>query len=288
MEHNDTIDLNGDIISKEMNLPFTMFVVSDLHLEFVNKSVDKYAKMIPEAEVLILAGDIGLPNKKNKGHFSRFLQMCNESGKHNLILFVPGNHEYWSELNDREMDEICEAHDIIMLQNEMIVYEGVTFIGSTLWTNLTPMPAQMDLMMMNDFHKIPGLDTTKWKQLHKTAINSIIHYLDDPYNQNRKCIVITHHAPSYLSIPNAYRGDVLNACYYTHLHGLFEKPNLVAWIFGHTHKTLCKHVGSKEDMLLFGNSGRSPGEYDLKRGWNNCQDDVWNKKYVKDIEEYEC
>lgn len=270
-----------------MDLPFSMFVISDLHLEFCNKSIDKYAKMIPEADVLILAGDIGLPYKKNKGHFSRFLQLCNESGKHDLILFIPGNHEYWSELNDEEIDEICAEHDVIMLQNEMIVYENVTFIGSTMWTSISSMPTQQDLSMMNDFHKIPGLNIQKWQELHNNAVKAIKHYINDSYNQNRKCIVITHHAPSYESIPYIYREDALTSCYYTNLETLFNRPNLVAWIFGHTHKTLCKHVGSNKYTLLFGNSGRSPGQYTLKIGWNDDQGDVWNTQYINEIDEYE-
>jgi len=41
-----------------MNLPFTLFVVSNIHLEFCQKSIEKYAKKILETDVLILTGDI--------------------------------------------------------------------------------------------------------------------------------------------------------------------------------------------------------------------------------------
>lgn len=63
--------------------------------------------------------------------------------------------------------------------------------------------------------------------------------------------------------------------------------NLVAWIFGHTHKSLSKLVGLKKNTLLFGNSGRTPGSYDLKYRWNDKQDNIWNEKYIKDIKESE-
>jgi len=267
----------------EMDLPFTMFVVSDLHLEFSTKPMEKFVKHMPDADVLILAGDIGMPNKP---HFSKFLEICNESGKHELIIFVPGNHEYWSGKTDSEIEDICVVNDVIMLQNEMLLYKDVVFIGTTLWTNLTPLPAQRDLMNMNDFHRIPGMNVEKWKQLHNTAICTIKHYLDVPDNKKRKCIVITHHAPDYDCLPDTYHGDALNSCYYTNLQGLFNKPNLVTWIFGHTHKTMCKLVGHKKDTLLFGNSGRTPGEYGLKLGWYNEQNDIWNAELVTDITEY--
>ena len=270
--------------NNEMNLPFTMFVVSDLHLEFCKKPIDKYVNMIPDADVLVLAGDIGMPNKK---HFKRFLKLCDQSGKHTLILFVPGNHEYWSEYNDTEIEEICVHYDVIMLQNELVVFNDVVFIGSTLWTSLSPLPPQIELLQMNDFHRIPELNVSKWKQLHKTSITTIKKHLDDEFTQNKKCIIITHHAPSIHCIPKEYHNDPLNSCYYSNLQGLFEYKNLVAWIFGHTHKSLSKLVGLKKNTLLFGNSGRTPGSYDLKYRWNDKQDNIWNEKYIKDIKESE-
>jgi len=45
-------------------------------------------------------------------------------------------------------------------------------------------------------------------------------------------IVITHHAPSMLSIHPSYEGDPLNPCYATELE-LDKWPNY--WIHGHIH-----------------------------------------------------
>jgi len=264
-----------------MNLPFTLFVLSDLHLEFCQVTIDKYIKRIPETDVLILAGDIGMPNKK---HFSRFLKICSE--RHDLVIFVVGNHEYWSEMSDVEINELCTQYGVIMLQNELIEYEGVVFIGSTLWTQLKYLETNEEiknvhLMNMNDFDRIPWMNNEVWKQKHKTAINFIEKSLNDyekcPNSKHKPCIVITHHTPSHECLPKEYDGDPLNGCYATNLDYLFDRPNLKAWIFGHTHKSMCKKVGKNKDMILFGNSGRMPSTYEFYPNWCKSQDNIWNQ-----------
>jgi predicted phosphohydrolase len=267
-----------------MSLPFTMFVLSDLHLEFCKTSIDKYVNRIPETDVLVLAGDIGMPNKQ---HFSRFLQLCSE--RHDMVIFVPGNHEYWSEKTDKQMDELCDKCGVIMLQNEMLSYLGIIFIGSTLWTNLLTVNTEMsvpiptnDLNNMNDFVYIPGLNRQTWKQKHNLALDFITTTLNE-YKKS-KCIVITHHGPSIECIPPEYNGDILNGCYVSHLDYIFNKPQLHTWIFGHTHKSMCKKVGIKKNTLLFANSGRSPGAYKFKL-WFKEQDNIWNAE-IDEITEY--
>ena len=270
---------------KEMNLPFTMFVVSDLHLELCRTPIDKYVRLIPDADILILAGDIGLPNKK---HFVRFIKLCSESNKHNKILFIPGNHEYWSKFNDSQIKKTCCDYNINILQNDMILIDNIAFIGTTLWTNLTDLTkTQHILTKMNDFNEIPEMNLQKWNSLHNQALKTIKYCLKKCSQNNTKCIIITHHSPC---IDCTYKYDhhkSINKCYFTDLSELFDHPNLLCWIFGHTHKTLCKLLGKNKDTLLFGNSARTRLEYNFKLKWFLKQNNIWNTKYVKDIKEYE-
>lgn len=253
-----------------MNLPFTMFVVSDLHLEFCRVSMEKYVKLMPKKDLLILAGDIGLPNKK---HFSKFLELV--SKKYNTVIFIPGNHEYYSEFNDEKIEEICLKFGIIMLQNDFFYYENVAFIGSTLWTNLKNQEnndlIEKDLIKMNDFHKIPWMNINKWKDLHNTSIIFIEKTLRE-LPKDKIAIVITHHAPSYLFIPDLYKGENLNGCFASSLEYLFKYDNLKTWIAGHTHKSMsiCEN-----NTLLYSNPGRKPN-YDFYIDWFYQQDDTWN------------
>ena len=152
-----------------MDLPFSMFVVSDLHLEFCRKPIDKYVNHMPKKDVLILAGDIGLPNK---GHFRRFFELV--SKKYETIIFVCGNHEYYSGLTDETINKLCAKYGIIMLQNEVFNYQNVIFIGSTLWTELKDPHDNEDisddnLIYMNDFHRIPWMNKKIWKKMHETS-----------------------------------------------------------------------------------------------------------------------
>ena len=54
------------------------------------------------------------------------------------MLYVPGNHEYdnadFDDVHERLRDT-CEALDILWLERETRVIEGVRFVGTTLWAD---------------------------------------------------------------------------------------------------------------------------------------------------------
>ncbi len=55
-------------------------------------------------------------------------------------------------------------------------------------------------------------------------------------NPDKKVVVATHHAPSLQGVAVSQRASRINAAYYTDLHAFIEqRPNIGAWIHGHTH-----------------------------------------------------
>ena len=217
-------------------------VLSDLHLEFA-----PLEPVLTDSDVLILAGDIfvieSLANEKYRSRLDKFLYGI--SGHYDQIFSIAGNHEYYgSNINgaDDTIRDIYSHYNIKFIQNEQYEYNGVNFIGTTLWTNVDPIrsfriqESMSDYMVIrNDNHKLNTNDTD---QLN----HSMRLYLEDQLNQtDMPCVVITHHAPSFNSISNYYRrpeNSLLNSAFANRMDDIMDKhDNIRLWAHGHVHSS---------------------------------------------------
>jgi Icc-related predicted phosphoesterase len=125
-------------------------VCSDLHLEFGGIEL----KNTESADVLILSGDICLASKMEK--FMGFFEHVNSEFP--VSLMVMGNHEHYNgdfakspELIKQALVNLPNVH---LLDKEIFKVNDVTFIGSTLWTDMNdddPMTKFHVGDRMNDF-----------------------------------------------------------------------------------------------------------------------------------------
>jgi len=114
-------------------------LLSDLHLE---QSPDFVPQGAPDADVLVLAGDIGSYQRDSRLPDPDF-GLARFSPRHpdalwQTVLYVPGNHEY----DDLDYDETyarlratCLRLGITWLEHEVVVLDGVRFVGATLWAD---------------------------------------------------------------------------------------------------------------------------------------------------------
>jgi Icc-related predicted phosphoesterase len=113
--------------------------------------------------------------------------------------------------------------------------DGVRFVGGTLWTNFGGTEYYQNLAQhgMNDFRVFSTDDALRWH--HET-----VYFLDtlEPYDRT---VVVTHHAPSFLSVHPKYAGDKLNPAYASNLEHLMTAP---VWIHGHMHDSSDYTVGN--------------------------------------------
>ena len=237
-----------------LTLPFSLYTIADLHMEYNTKKLfQQFLKDIPVTEVLVIAGDLGNPCKP---YFSRFLRACADRSK--LVIFVPGNHEYW-RMNMQDLESVCNSVGVVMLLNGTVTYKGITFVGTTLWTSLQTLEkknlSDVELNSMNDMRFVPQLTREKWLHWHTKAYK----FIQQSLAKYSHCIVITHHSPTYKSIRQRHKTLPICGCYASHCDKLFDCKSLMAWTHGHTHFTQRYRMG-KSNALLINNSCRNAND----------------------------
>lgn len=215
--------------------------MSDLHLEIADLDITN-----PDTDVLVLAGDICTlrhldSNGKLGNRYRQFFKRCTDQWRH--VLYVLGNHESYGYRVEKSQARAREIPGVVFLDNTTVEINGVKFWGATLWTDLSnPMDSIAAQMSMNDYktirteggvRPISPQDTTRW---HKESLKS----LQDSGAQ----VVITHHAPSWMSISDVFKGDTINPAYASHLDNVILSLAPSIWIHGHVHSRNCYQIGS--------------------------------------------
>ena len=211
--------------------------ISDLHLEFGPLEIE------PEAgDVLVLAGDIDI-----KGRVDWINTIAS---KFNHVIYVLGNHEFYNGTMDSIYRKTREglADNVHLLENESVTIAGVTFHGATLWSdflNGNPMSYLQCDQAINDYRLIRAGDG---KHRFKPQIAHSLHNISKVFlqeNVKEGDVVVTHMAPSLLSIHEKYKNDMnINGSYASDLSELIldTKPEL--WFHGHVHTSFDYTVGN--------------------------------------------
>lgn len=235
----------------------TFRLLSDLHFEFYT-TPEKLLKHIPWSPDdlnthLILAGDIGCPfrhvnsNKlkrgfgkiKINGNYVSFLRQLR--AKFASVTMIAGNHEYYQARAfkltmgavDQYIADICDDLDIVFLQCNSRIIDGVTIYGCTLFSNVSVNAANC----MNDTTNIADHGVIIAKHCEHLA------WLRGLSAENGPNIVVTHHLPTY--IPQVIRNAVTDSGYYTEIIAdLAIKPNV--WCCGHVHTPVHTKVKDTE------------------------------------------
>lgn len=221
--------------------------VSDLHLEFGNIA-------LPGGDVLILAGDICEIRKLKKQENNYYKEFFNnELTKYNKVLYVLGNHEYYSDKMHKTIETLQKIlpSNTVLLNNKSIEIDGILFLGGTLWTDYH----KNNLAMLNAKDKMNDYKCITVKNLEKGTYHKLYakyvlgeHYKTKMFflnelekNKNEEnpkdVVIISHHAPHKKSLDNDdhIKGDD-EAYYYSDFTEVMEKyDNIKYWVHGHIH-----------------------------------------------------
>jgi Icc-related predicted phosphoesterase len=212
-------------------------VLSDLHREFGHIPLPDVA-----ADVVVLAGDI------DRG--TRGVTWARMTFPDVPVLYVAGNHEHYDERIGRLHEKLREAaagSNVHILENGTFAFNGYRFFGATLWTDFNLFNDPFAAMAaagskergMNDYRKIRRRDTGRLQPKHTAMLHAdtrlaLIRFLET--GDRARSIVVTHHAPSILSLPDNKHADPISAAYASNLEGLIVANGPALWVHGHIHR----------------------------------------------------
>lgn len=226
-------------------------LASDLHLEHFEDETELDFGLIicPSAPILVMAGDVATYDCPLLPLFLDWV-----SSKFDHVLWVLGNHEFYNtkrlsmcEIKNKLRSLCSLQRNVRILDNEFVMFEGVIFIGSTLWSHVPTEHQEKVQTMVSDYRYIFAENKNTQVTCHDTnkLHEESVEYIRNIIRQNKmfKKVVITHHAPSIDdTLHPRYNGSYLNFAFASNIafddgHG----PDV--WCYGHTHfnRTISKH-----------------------------------------------
>lgn len=248
-------------------------LASDVHLEF------GYLDLTNEegSDVLVLAGDIFVAHDfkiktKKADIYRRFIEEV--TGRYGHVVYIMGNHEHYHGDYAKTADVIREEfkyfNNLKFLDNTFADICDVRFIGGTLWTDLNkgdPLTIEQVKRTMNEYHlvensnnqvsyRVPYETGVSFKSRssrfnpidgfedHKKCLATISEVMN-AYQDDKKVVVVTHHLPTFESVPHEYRREYHgNGAYASDLSDfILDRPRIKYWIHGHTHDACDYMIG---------------------------------------------
>jgi predicted phosphodiesterase len=209
---------------------YNIYVYSDLHLE-KRKETIKIHPSTTGYNICILAGDIGDPQTKK---FWDFIQ--DTSKNFNLVLFVPGNHEYFNscvKLTDSLLKS-RETENFKVLNKDYIYIKDIDtiIIGCTLWSYIPKYAVWSVVKNISNYKNIWNFTIESNNDMFHEHLDYIYKSLLNSKAQRK--IVITHHAPLIKEcIKSVYTNSPTMHSYATNIPDVVKLANI--WIHGHTH-----------------------------------------------------
>jgi DNA repair exonuclease SbcCD nuclease subunit len=251
--------------------------MSDLHINFNGFDIPP----LPEDRdtILILAGDICEIRLAREQYRTFFANVCDQF---KLVIYVFGNHEYYGDSYLRAhthfQRECGHLDNLVVLNSTDFTLDGVTFIGTTLWTNLNNFDGGtigLAKTGMADYNFIrhgpqsepyktrlhPTHTTTEFIKMRKFIFDKIY----ESKQQGHKTVVITHHHPSLKGSPLRFKDDPLKYCYCSEMDTDIMLSGPDYWICGHIHDAANYHLGTTNVICNPKGYGL---DYELDGGFN--------------------
>ena len=220
-------------------------LLSDLHL-----SVQPLEMSLPDADVVVLAGDLQRP--------AQAMAWAAQMGR--PTVFVAGNHEFYgSDLvtTMAQLREHARGTEVRVLERNEWHHGGVRFLGCTLWSDYrlfdTPEQREEGLRkaqeFVRDFSRIgvaPGFADRFTPAVSQMLFDQSVAWLEERFAEPfaGPTVVVTHFAPARGSIAHQFAGSPLNACFVSDLEERILRWQPALWLHGHVHDSFDYWVGA--------------------------------------------
>lgn len=233
-------------------------IASDLHLEMRENNEPELHEFSPveDRDVLVLAGDIGT--------YMKAWPFIEQELRRSPVIYVPGNHEYYSWLTREYTDEAWQdvarkTPDLHYLVAESVTIDGVRFWGAPWYSDLD---GRRDLgylevveRSVNDFSPYFN-DFGQW---------TVERHLEEHAHQTQLLreqadlvdVVITHWPPTRDAIAPRFQDHGLNGYFVNDREDLVEDIGAQIWVSGYVHDAYRAVVGN---TLVIGNPTGYPDE----------------------------
>jgi predicted phosphodiesterase len=217
-----------------------LWILSDLHLDVNWRYPLALPKRRPQHDAVIIAGDIC------QGIVAGVRFIVDAGLNARPVVYVAGNHEFYGRDRHAELAAGRLAAKAIpnvhLLERDSAVIGGVEFLCCTLWTDYLYAGAaeqgramQWAAQRLND-HRLIANGARAWTPQdcldeHMASRAWLAGRLKRRSRHPR--VVVTHHAPSRLSVQPKYKDDLLTAAFASDLGTLVGKAAL--WVHGHIH-----------------------------------------------------
>lgn len=212
-------------------------VLSDLHREFGPTAIPP---LEADVDLVVLAGDIA--TKQNGLPWIR--EFCGSTP----TAYVCGNHEFYGDRYPRVIERLQEATQgtpVHVLEDGFFELQGWFVYGCTLWTDLSLMDpwqegAALAAEKMNDYKRVRNsrmgyrkLRPVDTRAAHLESVRKMRAFFES--HDAHRTVVVTHHAPSLLSLPDHRRVKPISCAYASHLDEVVLEHQPRLWIHGHIH-----------------------------------------------------
>ena len=211
-----------------------LHILSDLHTEFQG-----FKPPAVDADVVILAGDIGVGNQG--------LKWIKEHLPGKPIIYVMGNHEYYGRTLQKLLKELRDTTtgtSIHIMENDEVQIGDCVFLACTFWTDFklfgeAHLIGYEAMQRMSDYSRIRI--APKYRKLHYLDTIGFhersVTWLRDKFeeHQGKKLVVVTHHAPSRKALVEKYAQDPISAGFVSARESLVADSGARLWVHGHVH-----------------------------------------------------
>lgn len=227
----------------------TFQFISDIHLEYAsNREFLKNHPILPNSDILLMAGDImQLKDMRKQAYFLDFL-----SSNYKAVYWVPGNHEFYGSDISKFGNSFCREirSNVILLNNQVVESHGYRLIFSTLWSKIPRIHSHEVTRLMPDFREIffkeKHFSIENYNKLHEACFRFLKKTITGL--ETKRQIVVSHHVPTFVNYPLAFRGSILNSAFATELGYWLIGHGPDYWIYGHHHQPARDFVIGKTRM----------------------------------------